>query len=184
MRASLMRWSRRVCLNSRKNACTSKTPLTTIEGYHESSDTWPHDDYRWPTKCAECGRDFLDSDHWRLVHDRLFLWENEGVEITLDEAQPGAMWDARSYVSKSFYPGPDGMFLYVRLPNGNDWFIDGPSKESKDRTIHAWSRTGNVPNVSVTPGVISTNNKGLVTRHWEGKLIDGLLIRQSLSKGR
>jgi len=166
-RVSLRRWSRRGCPGKQRSVCHSKTPLTIVKGTQPSGDLWPHDDIRWPQRCSICGTSFREYDHWQLFHETIYQWWGTDIELTISEAPPGAMWDAYWFDGMKS-PGPDGRWLYCRLPDGKDWFVDGPSRNDQNKKTSSWSRSGRVPYITVTPGV--------KTENWDGRLIDGLLI--------
>jgi len=84
--------------------------------------------------------------------------------MTLHEAPPGAMWSADWYEGGRT-PGPDGRWLVVRLPSGQDWFIDGNASGHPEH-VASWTRTGEVPYVTVTPSV--------KTGEWHGWLVNGV----------
>jgi hypothetical protein len=81
-------------------------------------------DPRWPTQCERCGWMFSD------VAQRQVFWEAiwtaaDGREMTLRQAEPGAMYYADWYADVPELVGPDGRALIVILPNGHAWHIDG-----------------------------------------------------------
>lgn len=118
------------------------------------------EDKRWPTVCSKCHRPFGDSaTHQRFVQ-RLYS-RDDGSVMVLDEAPPGAMWDADWYGDHRV--GPDGLHLVVRLPDGNEWFIDGPATNGP-----GWTRTGVAPKLTVTPSI--------ATPTYHGWLRDGKLV--------
>src|SRR5882724_2887198 len=51
------------------------------------------DDPRWPIRCELCDYEFAEGDD-RLVFFRRVYRDESGCELILDEAPPGAMWDA------------------------------------------------------------------------------------------
>ena len=79
---------------------------------------------------------------------------------TLEPAPVGAMWDADWFAGETGSHGlnysrnPDGIVLCVRCPGG-DWMVDGPSSSNG-----SWSRTGTVPNVTVTPSILQPTYHG------------------------
>lgn len=86
-------------------------------------------------------------------------------------APVGAMWDL-DYLHGCHEPNglvydrnPDGMVLCVRTPGG-DWLIDGPSD-----TGGSWSRTGEVPNITVTPSILQRGK-------YHGELLGGYLVEK------
>lgn len=92
--------------------------MPSLEGYM--------DDPRWPVKCDHCEYQFVVTD--RNDHDQVFVKslyarEDNGAEMILNDAPPGAMWNAEHRAD--FWHGADGQCLHVRLPDGGDWMIDG-----------------------------------------------------------
>jgi hypothetical protein len=167
VRVSLRRYSRGRKCQAGKSYCNADVPLTVVpyEEGQASGDDWPHEDSRWPFRCAQCGHPFREYDHYQLNHTLLYQSNEDDSLMTLAEAPPGAMWSADWYEGAR-PPGPDGNFLMVRLPGGSDWFIDGSAKGQPFHTS-SWSRDGEVPVVTVHPSVKSTN--------WHGWLIEGVL---------
>lgn len=82
----------------------------------------PHDDPRWPRHCG-CGYAFQDSDEWQVWTEAIYRRGDTGADTTLRDAAPGAMWNA--WWMGKHHSGPDGRSIVVKLPNGNDWMIDG-----------------------------------------------------------
>lgn len=164
-RVSLRRYNRRKCAAGLA-FCNASFPLTIIpdEDTQPSGDSWPHDDNRWPTRCASCGYPFHEDDHWQLNHVPLYQ-DPDGQLMTVREAPPGAMWDANWYEGIR-EPGPDGKWLMVRLPDGKDWYVDGNANGHPEH-VASWTRSGDVPVVTVRPSV----NTG----EWHGWLVDGVL---------
>ena len=101
------------------------------------------DDPRWPVRCDVCGYVFGEDDE-RLLFFRRLYHDEAGRELTLDEAPPGAMWDA--WWLGPDYRGRDGFHLAVRTPAG-PWYVDGRSPLTR---LH-WQRVGSPPRVSVRP---------------------------------
>lgn len=166
VRICLRRYSRGRSCPAGRDYCNAQLPLTIVpeDDEQENGDLWPHDDPRWPQLCAECGHPFREHDHYQLRHVALFV-DNRGAVMTLEEAPPGAMWNADWYADAR-EPGPDGNFLTVRLPCGGDWFVDGAAR-GQPFHVKSWTREGDVPNVTVNPSVKSGG--------WRGFLVDGKL---------
>jgi hypothetical protein len=128
-------------------------PTGNLTLYGSSDDSWPHDDPRWPTRCAQCAREFKDNDHWQHNLDRLFGRTDGGADVTIKEAPAGAIWDAHWWpVVKD--RGPDGRCLVVKTPGG-DWMIDCPSTSGG-----RWTRTGTPPKITVTPSILLSDYHG------------------------
>lgn len=107
-------------------------------------------DPRWPTHCG-CGETFGEDDEWQVFVDRVYVRRDTGAEIVLGEAGPGAMWDADWY--HGWREGPDGRSIVVILPNGRQWFVDGPANNCTaptDMDHHCWVRTGEPPLITVS----------------------------------
>ena len=112
-------------------------------------DRYSRDDPRWPAHCA-CGYEFRPDDQWQLFHEVVYRRADTGEEMDLRNAPPGAMWDAFWLAEMDSYRGPDGKSLVVKLPNGSEWTIDGPSSQGGH-----WTRTGEPPNLTATPSILS-----------------------------
>lgn len=128
---------------------------------------WPHDDPRWPQRCA-CGYEFQEADNWQLFPLTIYRTP-DGREVTLHEtpppgietAPPGSMWFS------DWCPGPkkhEGPFLWVMTPGGA-WCVDGASSSGGP----GWTRTGEPPNVTATPSIH-------VVGRYHGWLRDGALV--------
>jgi len=138
-----------------------------------SGDLWPHDDPRWPTSCDACGVVFTDDDEWQVRHEQIFVVTTTvpgclivpGSRYVLrfqappdgtPAAPPGAMWDAPWL---SFWRGSDGRSLTVRLPDGRDWSIDGPSSRTGDP---GWTRSGTPPMITAQPSILTERYHGFL----------------------
>lgn len=107
----------------------------------------------WPKACA-CGYEFTDQDEAQLFPERIYKRTDTGEEFSLRDAAPGAMWSCEWALveGSNAFRGPDGQSLCVRLPNGNDWMIDGPASNCtmKDDAQHkCWVRHGIPPLITV-----------------------------------
>lgn len=89
--------------------------------YPEKQDV-PRDDPRWPTHCA-CGYEFAATDEWQVWTEAIYRRTDTGADTTLRDAEPGAMWNA--WWMGRHFGGEDERSIVVKLPNGNDWQIDG-----------------------------------------------------------
>lgn len=107
--------------------------------------TLHRDDPRWPTRCERCAHEFTEADERVLFFRRLYR-DPEGRELILDDAPPGAMWDA--YWLGKDYRGADGIHLALMTPGG-PWYVDGRSPVS---FLH-WRRWGAPPDVSAKPSI-------------------------------
>lgn len=89
----------------------------------------------------------VNETHWQRM--------DTGELTTLKDAPPGAMWNAEWLQGFPGWCGDDGLALIVKLPNGNDWHIDGvanncPDKEDSNAGGHkCWVRHGTAPNITV-----------------------------------
>lgn len=99
----------------------------------------------WPVECS-CGYRFRPEDHRQVNLHLLFRRSDSGELVTLGDAPPGAMWDAKW--APDTWKGPDGRKLVVRCPNGMDWYVDGVSTSGG-----RWTRTGHVPDITVSPSI-------------------------------
>jgi hypothetical protein len=117
----------------------------------------PRTDPRWPAHCA-CGYVFLEADTWQLATHRLYMRQDTGVTLTLREAEPGMLWDAPWLLAMPNYRGPDGRSLVMRLPDGGEWTIDGPSTNGP-----GWERTGTPPQITARPSILSPGYHGWLT---------------------
>lgn len=166
--------------------CDAAAVLDTVHrpGATERAGDWPdefpHDDSRWPTACAACGRRFADADAWQLVEDRLYARSDGGDPVTLADAPPGAMWDA-VWLHDVFPKGPDGRVLTVKLPTGHQWLVEGRASNCTkpgDTAHRCWVRHGDVPNVTVDKnGLTCDAGAGsIAVSGWHGFLRDGFLV--------
>ena len=119
------------------------------------------DDPRWPAQCDFCAYRFAEDDGRELFFRRIYR-DPAGAELTLDEAPPGAMWDA--WWMGDEFRGRDGFHLAVQTPGGV-WYVDGRSPVTR---LH-WSRIGTPPKVSVRPS-------NVIPGRYHGLLDDGFLI--------
>lgn len=135
-------------------------------------------DPRWPKKCDGCSYVFVDTDEWQHNYDQHWRrLDGDPGRWTLRESPIGAMWDA-SWYSDS-WKGPDGLHLVVRLPNGVDWCVDGPSSDGKGvRKPNGWTRNGdpraNPPTVSASPSIWANQGE---PNGWHGHLVKGKLVQ-------
>jgi hypothetical protein len=133
-------------------------PLGESESYDVEAYRVPKDDSRWPRQCS-CGYAFPDEAHWQMFAHRLYRRSDNGTETVLREATPGALyyadWLCHSE-TKQFLPwdwdNQNEPPLYCKLPNGNEWCIDGRASNCtmpNERTHRCWVRHGEVPNIHV-----------------------------------
>jgi hypothetical protein len=159
------------------------------------------DDPRWPAQCA-CGYVFSvtdDNDHWQVFGKSIYRREGTTVEYTLEDAPPGAIWNA--WWLGDFHKGPDGQCLICRLPGGHDWNIDGiasncdspcarcgkprhacqckyPNGYQDSKPHKCWVRHGQPPKLTVDKnGVTCGAGAGsIVVPGWHGFLRNGVLV--------
>lgn len=117
-------------------------------------------DARWPRSCERCAYRFRKRDHWQVWTERIYRPAlDDGRRFHLRDAPVGAMWDAW-WCRWSNWTGPDGLALCVALPpeGGWDyWLIDGPASGG---VLHAWTRTGTPPDVTVNPSILTPRYHG------------------------
>jgi hypothetical protein len=111
-------------------------------------------DPRWPTKCAQCDYVFPPDDHWQVFTDAVYI-NDLGMEFSLRDAPPGAMWHASWYDSIKSSRAPDGKNLVVVCPGGYQWWIDGPASNGP-----GWTRTGEPPLITCSPSIQTPNYHG------------------------
>lgn len=155
------------CLGNPRRRCQSSSPFKVIPNTKFlTRDEYPEVDMHWPQLCATCGHPFREEDDQKQIsHELIYRWEGTEIELTRSDAPAGAMWNA-DWLDNIRAAGPDGKRIYVRLPDGIDWYVDGESRQ--DSTKPGWNRTGVVPNITVTPNV--------KTSSWEGSLTNGKLV--------
>ena len=148
------------------------TTAITITGHdvytwHIMEKEPPPTDPRWPTIC-QCGYAFTEGDYRQMSSHRLYTPEGRNEELTIREARPGMIWNAPWLIGAyRMHPsGPDGQFLIMRLPDGQEWAIDGPSTNGP-----GWIRVGTPPLLTVTPSILSKDYHGFLTA---GVLTDDL----------
>ncbi len=143
-------------------------------------DYWPHGDPRWPTHC-DCGQSLDGPGEWQLFPKELYQRQDqpESTPITLDEAQPGALWRQPWLEDNEAYRGVDGHSWMCRTPGG-DWMIDGPANNCtmKGDTKHkCWCRHGTAPEFHVDKsGITCAAGAGsIVAGNYHGFLHNGWL---------
>ena len=128
----------------------------------------PKADARWPRACR-CGYTFMDTDAYQIFRRALYARLEDSKEVfTLDEAPPGAMWNADWMPSG--HHGPDGLCLVLKLPGDHEWMIDGPSKDGGH-----WTRTGTAPKLTASPSILVPGAPGQPCLY-HGWLRDGVLV--------
>jgi hypothetical protein len=137
-------------------------------------------DPRWPSTCEKCGYIFQEVDERQLFCRH--LWQKDTGEIyTLEDAPPGAMWDATWFHDVPRWQGPDGKALVVKCPpDGWDWHIDGRASNCtrKDDNVHkCWVRHGVPPDITVDKigDTCAAGAGSIQTPKWHGFLREGWL---------
>jgi hypothetical protein len=145
---------------------------------------FPHDDARWPQRCAACGTPFPPTASWQVNYEQLHTRSDGGPECTLRDPPPGAMWEAPWAVDFG-NRGADGRCFVVRLPNGRDWMIDGRASNCSKPDDHAhncWVRHGTPPLLTVDKAGVTCNagagsiGSGTGADYYHGFLRDGVLV--------
>lgn len=140
-------------------------PFTADGRAGQGYDDFPHDDPRWPTRCA-CGYEFRPLDPWQ--HNLRRLYAGNGGAWPLADLPPGAMYDAPWLPGP--WRGPDGRCLIVVLPTRAFWTIDGPASNAPGK-LPGWDRTGTPPVITARPSIGSDGYHGWLT---DGVLSDDL----------
>ncbi len=153
-------------------------PRTMISLSDKPDGLVPRDDPRWPKTC-ECGRDFVDTDHWQIFTDSVYRRSDTGEEHSLRTAPPGAMWDAWWY--SDYLKGADGRCLVVVCPDRREWLIDGRAKNCtmpNDNEHKCWVRHGEPPNITVDKNgkTCAAGAGSIMTGTWHGFLRNGYLV--------
>jgi hypothetical protein len=135
-------------------------------------------DVAWPEICPVEGCDHRFD--WSHEHNtRTFMgsttWSRLDSGETKDHQHdfgPGAMYDATDWTPDS-WRGPDGKCWAVVLPPGGQddfWLIDSEASSGG-----FWTRTGEAPNLTVSPSIKTHNyhgflQNGVLTDDVEGKV--------------
>jgi hypothetical protein len=144
------------------------------------ADAVAADDARWPARCA-CGYEFKEDDARQVFVERVYRRADTGEETDLRDAPPGAMWDAWWMANFAGWCGPDGRSLMVKLPNGNDWHIDGPCNNCTDPegsltgAHKCWVRHGEPPVITVDKNGVTCGAGGgsILSGSYHGFLVNG-----------
>ena len=124
--------------------------------FHED-DVPPLSSDAWPKVCERCGRAFTADDVVQVNARRLYFHPVLQRPVPWEEAPSGSMIDVWWY--PAHWRGPDGRSLMVKLPTGEDWAIDLPATNTKQ----PWTRTGNIPNVTARPSILTEKFHGFLT---------------------
>lgn len=149
----------------------------------------PHDDPRWPTKCASCEYTFVEDDPFQEWQDRIWVRTDNGQERILrahidqnspiPAAEAGACWNA-SWMSPV---SEDDIYLMVRCPDLHDWAVDSRASNCTlpDDSVHrCWIRHGDPRECHVTVdkngATCSAGAGSIQTPNWHGFLRNGELV--------
>lgn len=135
------------------------------EAARAHGDNWPHDDPRWPDRCAACGYAFTDGDQWQRNDNRVFAVD--GTEFAFWGsfgrcAPPGAMVRADWYDEFAEVPGESWL---IALPDGGEWITTQKASGGGH-----WDVTGTPPHITVSPSIWHNAPHG-----WHGFIRDGIL---------
>lgn len=107
----------------------------------------------WPDRCDACGYRFGVSVDRQITTCRVYRRADTGELVTLRTAPHGAMW--RATWMEPHPTSPDGLAYVVKLPDGTDWLIDGPTYDAAVNTNGpGWTRSGEAPRLTVRPSIL------------------------------
>jgi len=154
--------------NSRRAHDEIDYPLGSI-GIDAIMDRPQIPDEEWPDRCDACGYWFPDDVARQITTCRVYRRADDGSLTTLRTAPAGAVWRAEWLEPRR--AGPDGRAYVVRLPDGTDWMVDGPSYDERgeEAALHGWTRTGEAPRFTVRPSIL------IHRTGWHGYLTNGVL---------
>lgn len=140
-------------------------------------------DERWPTTCGNCDYVFPEEDHWQVNQEPIYIAE-DGREMTLLEAPPGAIWDATWMYDGAGVNGGTGPCWVVRLPGNHDWMPGSQASNCtrKGEDHDCWCVHGEAPLLTVDkepePGRTTCGAGGgsIETPTWHGHLHNGELV--------
>jgi len=137
----------------------------------------------YPLACTKCGYVFTPEDEFQVNGDWFYRRGDTGEEMILDDAPPGATWDAHWMHDCPDWCGPDGLCIFCRCPDGHDWMIDSRASNCtlpQDKVHRCWIRHGDPRKAELTVdknGVTCAAGAGsILTPHWHGFLRGGLLV--------
>lgn len=138
-----------------------------------------NDNPLWPYRC-KCDYIFTEGDARQIHSHRLYRRADNNELTTINDAEPGAMWDADWLHDIPSRVGPDGKSLHVVCPGGHHWNIDGPCSnctKPNDKVHKCWVRHGEAPALTVDKnGVTCSAGAGSIqTPNWHGFLRNGVL---------
>lgn len=125
-------------------------------------------DAAYPTHCEQCGRAFTAAANRHVRADQLFR-HPDGTEHTIRDMPIGAIWRVEWH--ESHWAGPDGRCYSVQLPPGgigDQWVIEQPSANGG-----GWTRTGEPPDLTATPSILTPRYHGWLRDGWLTDDTDG-----------
>lgn len=139
-----------------------------------------HKDSRWPAQCEACAYRFKATDHWQHNRHRLYSYKGPygHLVVTIRNAPPGSLFDAKWYDSHPWAVGPDGIALHAVCPNGRHWHVDGqasnctlPQDLGKQfvRTHYCWVRHGDPKH----PATLHVDKAGVTCAAGAGSIAAG-----------
>jgi hypothetical protein len=127
-------------------------------------------DELWPDRCDACGMSFPDDVFRQITTCRVYRRVDDGSLTTLRTAPPGAVWRAEWMEPRR--SGADGKAYVVRLPEGTDWMLDGPSYDAcGEEAGPGWVRSGEAPRFTVQPSIL-VHRTGYHARLENGVLVE------------
>lgn len=115
-------------------------------------------------------------------HMRIWRRADTGEQGGIQDFGPGAMWNAHWMPTSE--GSVDGRYIVVRLPNGHEWAMDGPSSNcTRPGEPHdCWCRHGDPPRLTVDknpePGrsTCAAGAGSIQAGNFHGFLRDGILV--------
>lgn len=145
-----------------------------------ADDLIADDDPRWPNACG-CGFEFSADVDKQVFHRGLYRRADTGEIMTIEDAPPGAIWDATWMHDSAQWCGADGKALMCKCPDGHDWHIDGLASNCTmpdDKVHKCWVRHGTPPDLTVDKGgnTCQAGAGSIQTPSWHGFLRNGYLV--------
>lgn len=171
VRRSLRRYANGPCVGGQYSYHDASVMLDeTQDKKSASGDLWPHDDPRWPKKCAHCGYQFKDDDNWQLFHDALYRRIDTGEILPWKEMPVGAVRELTWLHDRDEWVGPDGRSLACKTPGG-EWYIDSRAKNCTlpdDKVHKCWVRHGKPED-----GTLHVDKNGVTCAAGAGSIMAG-----------
>lgn len=128
----------------------------------------------WPNVCEHCGEQ-MPVGSISQVNQEPYVVDDNGGRWTERNMPAGAMFFHDWYAH--FGVGPDGRALVVVLPPADGvidsrvhwWHIDGPARSEGTPKPNAWTRTGEAPNITARPSILTGSYHGFLT---DGALVE------------